>query len=68
MAINMEQRRKKLKIQDFTSYSNVYGKTFDEWEDAANHELIMSLSTDYKNDIISFEEMSNALVAVLIGE
>ena len=68
MAINMHERRKNLKITEVVTFTNVFDCNFDEWEDAANHELIMLLAIDFRDDVITFDEFSAGLVEILTGE
>ena len=68
MAINMHERRKNLKITEVVTFTNVFDCNFDEWEDAANHELIMLLAIDFRDDAITFDEFSAGLVEILTGE
>ena len=68
MAINMDERRRSLKVKEVVTFTNVFDCNFDEWEDAANHELIMLLAIDFRDDAITFDEFSTGLVEILTGE
>jgi hypothetical protein len=57
MNFDMNQKRKDCKIVEVKAYRNEFDRTFEEWEDAANHALIVDLAMQYQEGLTTLEDL-----------